>query len=58
MSRLQGAYIAPSDGLSLVCVLGADWLAAHKTAVKPTWGARAVGSIRHTTVQTWISKLA
>ncbi|WP_233199153.1 site-specific integrase [Cryobacterium sp. M23] len=74
MSKLQGAYIAPSDGLSLVSILGADWLAAHRTAVKPStfhsdesawrihvkpkWGARAVGSIRHTEVQTWISKLA
>jgi integrase len=74
VSKLQGAYIAPSDGLSLVSVLGADWLAAHRTAVKPStfhsdesawrihvkpkWGARAVGSIRHTEVQTWISKLA
>ncbi|MGO4689459.1 tyrosine-type recombinase/integrase [Glaciibacter sp. 2TAF33] len=74
VSKLQGAYIAPSDGLSIVSILGADWLAAHQTAVKPStfhsdesawrihvkpkWGARAVGSIRHTEVQTWISNLA
>ncbi|MDH6238195.1 site-specific integrase [Cryobacterium sp. CG_9.6] len=74
VSKLQGAYIAPSDGLSIVSILGEDWLAAHQTAVKastyhsdesawrihvrPKWGARAVGSIRHTEVQAWISKLA
>jgi len=74
VSKLQGAYIAPSDSLSIVSVLGKDWLDAHRTGVKPStfhsdesawrvhvepkWGSRTVGSIRHTEVQTWISKLA
>jgi integrase len=73
-SKLQGSYIAPSDALATVGGLGTDWLAAHQTSVKPStfhsnesawrihvepkWGTRAVGSIRHTEVQTWISKLA
>jgi integrase len=74
VSKLQGAYIAPRDGLATVGILGADWLVAHGTAVKastlhsdesawrihvePRWGTRAVGSIRHTEVQAWVSKLA
>lgn len=74
VSKLHGAYIAPSDSLSTVSVLGKEWLEAHRNSVKPStfhsdesawrvhvepkWGSRSVGSIRHTEVQGWISALA
>lgn len=74
VSKLQGAYIAPSDSRATVAVLGAAWLTAHQSTVKPStfysdesawrvhvapqWGSRAVGSIRHTEVQAWVALLA
>ena len=74
VSKLQGAYVAPSDAQATIETLGADWLAAHKATVKPStyrsdesawrihvrpkWGSRRVGSIRHTEVTAWIAELA
>lgn len=74
VSKLHGSYISPSDARAIIDQLGAEWLAAHQTAVKPStfhsdesawrihvqpmWGGRAVGSIRHTEVAAWISKIA
>ncbi|MBH0053183.1 tyrosine-type recombinase/integrase [Salinibacterium sp. SWN139] len=74
VSKLQGSYIAPSDSKATVGVLGKGWLAAHKAAVKPStlhsdesawrihveprWGARPVGSIKHTEVAGWVAELS
>lgn len=74
VSKLQGAYIAPSDSLTTVGTLGREWLPVHCASVKPStfhsdesawrvhveprWGNRSVGSIRHSEVQVWLSKLA
>ncbi|MCW4458791.1 site-specific integrase [Microbacterium sp. MPKO10] len=74
VSKLQGSYIAPSDAQATIGALGADWLAAHKTAVKPStyhsdesawrihvepkWGERRVGSIRHTEISAWVAELS
>lgn len=74
VSKSAGTYIAPSDAHATVAALGVDWLVAHEAAVKPStyhsdesawrihvepkWGARRVGSIRHTEVAAWISELA
>lgn len=73
-SKLQGSYIAPGDAQVTVGALGADWLEVHRAAVKPstfhsdesawrvrvepTWGARKIGSIRHTEVATWVAELS
>ncbi|MEA5155753.1 site-specific integrase [Raineyella sp.] len=74
VSKLQGAYIAPSDAQITIGALGADWLVAHEAAVKPSafysdasawrvhvepkWGKRKVGSIRHTEIAAWVAELA
>ena len=74
VSKLQGGYVAPSDAQATIGTLGADWLTAHKTVVKPStyhsdesawrihvepkWGARRVGSIKHTEVAAWIAHVA
>lgn len=74
VAKSAGTYIAPSDAHATVAVLGMDWLVAHEAAVKPStyhsdesawrihveprWGARRVGSIRHTEVAAWIAELA
>jgi integrase len=74
VSKLQGAYIAPSDSLVTVGTMGEEWIAVHRATVKPStfhsdesawrvhvlpmWGARSVGSIRHSEVQVWLSDLA
>ncbi len=73
-AKLDGSYIAPSDSRLTLGVLGSDWIASHRAWVKPStfhsdesawrvhvepkWGARALGSIRHTEVQAWISEIA
>ena len=73
-AKLSGNYIAPGDALAKIATLGANWILAHKSNVKPStfhsdesawrihvepkWGQRAVGTIRHTEVQTWVSNLA
>lgn len=74
VSKLQGSYIAPSDARVTLATLGEAWLAAHRAAVKdstyrsdesawrvhvkPQWGTRAVGSIRHSEVATWVAELS
>lgn len=73
-AKLQGAYIAPGESRITIGELGAAWLITHKTAVKPStfhsdesawrvwvepaWGARQVGSIRHTEVAAWVAKVS
>lgn len=73
VSKHRGEYIAPADGRALVEDIGKEWLAAKKGVLKPTsyapleaswrnyvkkkWGARAVASIRHSEVQTWVSSI-
>ncbi|MFE7194976.1 tyrosine-type recombinase/integrase [Microbacterium oxydans] len=74
VSKLQGTYIATSDAQATVGTLGREWLEAHRAAVKPSthhsdesawrihvepkWGARRVGSIRHTEVTAWVGELS
>lgn len=73
-AKLQGSYIAPGESRVTVGTLGAAWLAAHGAAVKPStlhsdesawrvhvepvWGARQVGTIRHTEVSAWVAELS
>ncbi len=71
VSKGRGEYIAPADGHARIDDLGKEWLAAKKGVlkatsyapldaswrnyVKPKWGTRAVSSIRHSEVQTWVA---
>lgn len=74
VSKHQGLYVSQSDGKATIGQLGAEWLAAHQAAVKastfqsdasawrvhvlPIWGTRAVSSIRHTEIRTWVAGLS
>ena len=74
VSKLQGAYIAPSDARVTIETLGEAWLASHQATVKqstyhsdasawrihvsPRWGTRPVGTIRHTEIAAWIANLS
>ena len=69
----DGSYIDPSAGKTTVGDLHATWItlkaglkpsylasleSTWNTHVNPTWGARAVSSIRKSELQAWISELA
>lgn len=74
VSKNSGTYIAPSEAQVTVGSLGGGWLAAHEVGVKPStyhsdesawrihvepkWGARRVGSIKHTEVAAWVAQLS
>lgn len=74
VSKLNGAYISPSDAQATITQLSKDWLAAHQAAVKPStfhsdesawrihvephWGGRKVGSIKHTEITAWVADLS
>lgn len=73
-SKLQGSYIAPGDSQVTIGTLGVEWLARHRSAVKPStfhsdesawrvhvepaWAGRRIGSIRHTEVSAWVAELS
>ena len=72
-SKSQGAYIDPADARSTVGALGPEWLKtqnhlkpssyrpveiAWRLHVEPKWGRLAVGDIRHSSVQAWVSTLS
>ncbi|MDH6532263.1 integrase [Aurantimicrobium minutum] len=74
VSKATGTFIDASETKASVESLGTVWLANKATVVKPStfhplevawrlhvqpvWGKRAVGSIRHTEIQTWVTKLS
>lgn len=71
VTKARGEYITHSDGRVSIDELGATWLtskqgvlkpssfasleASWKNYVAPQWGHRAVTSIRHSEVQSWVS---
>ncbi|GAB3122077.1 tyrosine-type recombinase/integrase [Glaciibacter psychrotolerans] len=72
-SKSQGAYIDPADARATVATLGGIWLKsqthlkpssfrpveiAWRLHVQPKWGPYAVGDVRHSEVQTWVSTLS
>lgn len=73
-AKALGDYVNPTDAKVTVGKLGTDWLANRRSDLKPStfrsidsawrihvqpkWGNRAVGGIRHSEVQTWLSTLA
>lgn len=74
VSKNSGTYIAPGEAQVSVASLGVGWLAAHEVSVKPStyhsdesawrihvepkWGARKVGSIKHTEVAAWVAEIS
>ncbi|CAN5681893.1 site-specific integrase [soil metagenome] len=73
VSKLRGEYVAPSDSRITVGELGPDWLTrqqghlkpsayqplevAWRLRIEPRWGRTALGDIRPTEVQAWITEL-
>ena len=73
VAAARGEYVDPTAARSTVGDLGPVWLAnqAHlkpsslrpleitwRVHVEPQWGARRIGEIRHSQVQTWLTALA
>jgi integrase len=74
VTKASGTFIDKSDSKATVTALGATWLANKKPVVKastfapleiawrlhvsPVWGNRAIGSIRHSEIQSWVTKLS
>jgi len=72
-SKARGDYINPTDAKIVVATLGAEWLEGRRAILKPStfhsvestwrvhvqpkWGKRAIGGVRHSEVQTWVSDL-
>ncbi|MGI8392592.1 tyrosine-type recombinase/integrase [Leucobacter sp. W1038] len=73
-SKHRGEYVDPHDAKATIGRLGAQWIAARKSVMKPSsyrpvdsawrihvepkWGQRGVGGIRHSEVQAWVSELS
>ena len=73
VSKLRGEYVAPADARVTVGEIGPGWLdrqrghlkpsaysaleIAWRLRVAPRWGARALGDIRPSAVQQWMSDL-
>lgn len=73
ISKSRGEYVDPATAHVTVSTLAVQWLAQREGVLKPsslrplmsawskhvepTWGARTVGSIRHSEVQNWVSGL-
>ncbi|TGY39723.1 site-specific integrase [Microbacterium laevaniformans] len=73
-SKARGDYVNPTDAKISVGVLGTEWVDGRRSVMKPStfhsvesawrvhvepkWGKRAIGGVRHSEVQTWISGLA
>jgi integrase len=74
VSKLRGEYVAPSLGRVTVAELGGAWLqrqrghmkpsgwrsyeSAWRIHVEPRWGTVALGDIRYSDVQAWVSDLS
>lgn len=74
IAKSRGEFIDPSDAAVTVDTIGEQWLqqrrgvlkpssfrpleSAWRKHVQPKWGARTVGSIRHSEVQSWVSAIA
>ncbi len=73
VSKAKGEYIEAAAARERIGVLGDLWLAsqthlkpsslrpvevAWRVHVEPTWGRVSVGDVRHSEVQSWVSKLS
>ncbi|MFC5791991.1 site-specific integrase [Agromyces tardus] len=72
VSKARGEFIDANAARATIGQLGAEWLAtqthlkpsslrpveiAWRVHVEPVWGDRGIGSVRHSEVQAWVSKL-
>ncbi|WP_104089834.1 site-specific integrase [Cryobacterium sp. N19] len=72
VTKANGDFIEASAGRLTIATLGAQWLhhqshlkpsslrpveIAWRLYVKPAWGTRTVGEIRHSDVQSWVTEL-
>ncbi|TQO20319.1 site-specific recombinase XerD [Rhodoglobus vestalii] len=73
VSKAKGEFVDASAARSTVDALGVEWLKnqthlkpssfrpveiAWRLYVRPEWGKRAVGDIRHSQVQAWVSQIS
>jgi integrase len=73
VQQIRGEYIDPSESKVTVGTLGAEWIAnqthlkpasfsvvetAWRLHVEPVWGNRRLGEIRHSEVQSWLTRFA
>jgi integrase len=74
ISKNRGQYVDPADSRATIADLGEEWMASRaadlkpstwrsmhsswRVHVRPKWGDRAVGSIRHSEIQIWIAELS
>lgn len=70
----DGDYVDPRGARTLIAKLGEEWIDGHRSVWKPSythsvetawkvhvmpkWGDRTLGGIKHTEVQSWVSKMA
>jgi integrase len=70
----DGAYVDPLGARTRIEKLGEEWIEGHRSVWKPSylhsvktswkvhvnpkWGDRTLGGIKHTEVQSWVSKMA
>lgn len=73
VSKNRGEYVDPASAEVTIATLGEEWLRQREGVLKPSsmrplqsawskhveprWGARKVGGIRHSEVQTWVSTI-
>lgn len=74
VSKNRGEYVDPASAEVTIATLGKEWLQQREGVLKPSsirplqsawskhvepkWGARKIGGIRHSEVQTWVSTIA
>ncbi len=73
VSKARGEYVDPSSGRLPIGALGQTWLdsqthlkpstfrvveMAWRVHVEPVWGARSIGGVRHSQVQSWVADMS
>ena len=73
VTKARGEYVDVAAARATIDALGTEWLSnqshlkpsslapvanAWRTFVRPRWGVRLVGEIRHSEIQTWIRELS
>ena len=73
VSTARGEYVDPKSAKSTIEVLGVEWIAnqthlkpssyrpvetAWRVHVQPEWGARQLREIRHSEIQSWVTRFA
>lgn len=71
-SKSMGTFVDPAESKVTIGALGAAWLhgqshlkpsslrpveSAWRLYVEPYWGARSIGTLKHSEVQAWVTKL-